>query len=570
MNPNFKFKPIQEKPKKFQFSSWQKKTLKTSLIAGGSLIILLIILIIGLLIQGQTKFDISKINLEITGPEIIQASEQITYKIKYSNQSAIALQKLKLILDFPENFNPVQEQNIFELDLLNPGQEQEIEIKGRLLGQESSEHKIKAILYYKPENFKSEFKKQAEFTTLINSSSILLLWQGPGQAADKQKIDLELSYLNKQESIFKDFQIQINLPKNFELLKSSPDPDKQESEKLIYFIGALEKDVLKKIEINGIINKESKFKAELGVLENDKLDIYAQKELTISLIQIQAGISQVINNQENYIANPGDVLEYKLVYNNPDNLLISNAIIKCKLNSEVFDLSSVKAENAVFNQEQKEIIWQNIEIAPQEQGSVAFFVKLKDKMPNQNFNDKNFTAKTVTVLEADNFKTQHELEVKINSHVDLQVKAYYNEQSVNIQNFGPIPLKAGQATTYTIHWQITNETNDLENVMVQAGLPSNIKCTGETSVSSGAVSCDDQKVIWSISELSAHTGKLAPLQEAVFQIKLIPKTENIGKPVVIINDANLSAYDTFTEQTLSDSQLYINTAVDSDDGIVGE
>ena len=577
---NFKFQPIQERPQKFNLSSWQKKILKTTLIVGSVCIIFLALLITGLLIQGQTKFDISKINLEITGPETTESSAQITYKIKYSNNSAITITNLKLVLDYPENFTAFVQKNIFEKDFLNPSEKHEIEIQGRLLGNENSKHQIKATLYYKPENFKSQFKKQADFTTLINSSSILLLWQGPNKVSEKQKIDLELSYLNKQESIFGDFQIQIILPKDFELEKSNPKPDKQESEKLIYFIGALEKDDLEKIQIQGIINQESKFRAELGVIKNNELDIYAQKEHNTSLVQIQANISQTINSQENYIANPGETLNYVLTYENPDDLLIPSANVICALTGQAFDLNSVQVKNGNFNLSTQEIAWDNIQIAPQKKASVKFSVKLKDQMPIQDFNDKNFSATTLATLETENFNTSNELEVKINSQVDLQAKAYYNEQSVDIQNSGPIPPRVGQATTYTIHWQITNGANALENVVVKAGLPANTRYTNKNHLSSGRIFYNQlsNELIWTIDNLSAHTGKLAPLEEAVFQIELIPAKERVGKFSLVLDSSFLSTQDAFTKNTLNDSQGYLDTisvskydsSVDADDGIIVE
>ena len=115
------------------------------------------------------------------------------------------------------------------------------------------------------------------------------------------------------------------------------------------------------------------------------------------------------------------------------------------------------------------------------------------------------------------------LQNKVGGAIALDAAGYYQEpgmaaiglkggtaSSTAIKNSGPYPPKINAATTYTVHWRITNYATDAQNVTVSATLQSGAMCTGETklSIPSSTLTCDPAtgQVTWQIPFIPATTG----------------------------------------------------------------
>ena len=165
-------------------------------------------------------------------------------------------------------------------------------------------------------------------------------------------------------------------------------------------------------------------------------------------------------------------------------------------------------------------------------------------------------------------KIEKVLSSKVNSKVVLQAKGYHNETSVNINNYGPIPPKVNQTTTYTIHWQITNTSNDLENVQITAVLPQGIEWQNRYVTLNKNTRLEynerTKQIVWNIDRIPAGTGFLIPAYELVFQIALKPSIIQIGTTPVLIDESSLNGKDTFTEETLESFGSAIATNLPDD------
>ena len=319
------------------------------------------------------------------------------------------------------------------------------------------------------------------------------------------------------------------------------------------------------------------FKTFIGIKKQDEFAIYNKREILIQLNNdLPIIISQIINEQIDYSARVGEILDYALVWENQTDMPIFDATITCTLQGDIFDLDTLEIENGTFDKYTKKITWNSSgisglgQIMGQSKSAVNFSIKILDQLPIAQFDDKNFFIKTLARLkDKENLDISHELVTKINSNLNLETKAYYNEQSANIVNSGPLPPKVGEKTLYTIHWQLINGANDLKDVLVSAIMPDNVQYTGKKQLSSGKLYYDTSKnmLSWEIVQLSAHTGNLVPSQEAVFQVELIPTKSQVNHYALLLNNSMLSALDTFTEKNLNSQTLSINTSLPDDPGV---
>jgi hypothetical protein len=165
-------------------------------------------------------------------------------------------------------------------------------------------------------------------------------------------------------------------------------------------------------------------------------------------------------------------------------------------------------------------------------------------------------------------KIEDKLICKINSQLDLETKAYYYEPQSGIENSGPIPPRVDRLTTYTVHWQITNSSNDLEDVRVWATLPQGISWSdryiNEVPDSELYYNERTKQVSWEIDKVPAGTGVIFSTYELIFQIGLTPSITQLGRRPVLINDSWIEAKDTFTEIVLEDTDREVNTSLPDD------
>ena len=200
----------------------------------------------------------------------------------------------------------------------------------------------------------------------------------------------------------------------------------------------------------------------------------------------------------------------------------------------------------------------------------------------RNYNDKNLKAEVSTEIGTksvpDKFavselKISNGLSCKINSEVDLKTRVYYYEPSAGIVNSGPIPPKVDSLTNYTVHWQILNGSNDLENIKINSVLPQGINWSNVyvNKVSGSQIYYNERtkEIVWQIEKIPAGVGSLLSVYELIFQISIRPSTNQIGTVPTLVNEAYLEAKDSFTGIFLKDYTNPVNTGLPDDPRISG-
>ena len=123
-------------------------------------------------------------------------------------------------------------------------------------------------------------------------------------------------------------------------------------------------------------------------------------------------------------------------------------------------------------------------------------------------------------------------------------------------------------TTYTVHWQISNVSNDLDGVRVKTVLPQGINWTNYqiNRSNKGLVSYNErtQEVVWDVGKVPACVGTTMSTYELIFQIGLTPSINQVGQTPILINASTIEGRDTFTNNNLTATTSSINTGVPDD------
>jgi len=502
---------------------------------------------------GQNSFRVRDVEIEIEGPEELKSGEEANLLIKYENHTKVVLREVELVIE------AFRERRAEKLADLKPGEPGQMEIKIPVIGTPGATETIKATLYYIPENFSSGFESRKNFDVRITASAIVASLEAPEPVISGEENEYILSFFSSREIPWENLKITLELPEGFALTGDEPDLN----------IERLEKDQVETLKFSGVLTGQPGEEKIIKIKISDIAEIQKSVLISGSALNLLAEVSGEIA--------PGNLLNYKIKYQNLNAAPYHDAKLEIKLEGEAFDLASLKSPDAVFDQSQKLLVFTPETLAPQEEGVLEFSVKIKDHLDINSFKDKNFSFLIKGKLSTrEKVEAGFENQYKISSRIDFRAGAYFNETAVNIENSGEIPPRVGSPTTYTIHWQITNGANDLENVLLEASLSSQVSWTGKTSANSGSIYYNDEtnSVVWDLGQVPAHTGSLLPVYEAVFQLQLIPDASQVGKLATLINTAILSAQDSFTEKSLSakfsalDSDLTADPGISYNQGIV--
>jgi len=599
MDENFQFKQIKqdipqnqvqdivaEKAKKPFFS--KKNIPKISVIV----IIAGIIIVMGAILWGRSSFQVSKVGLNIKAQDEISSGEEIVLTIEYQNNNRVALNDVHLTLNYPQGVFSSDGKQIFQdthsigtIGKKSGGKE---EFKVRLVGEKGESKNISAKLNYKPQNISSHFENSNSSKVEINKILISINIEASEKAVAGQPVNYLIEYENKTDDDIYDLRIKLEYPSDFQFKSAEPAP-KSQNENNLWEISALKANEKRSINLTGVLSgqeMENKvLKGAIGRIENDNFLQYSQSE---AITQISpAPILLLINIGETDTeckANAGQELSYKISFKNNTDVALRELILKAYLKDSVFNVKEIDLNNKGFFDSRNNVItWSGADVkelgllGPNQSGEVRFSVPIKKPLPIFNFNDKNFKANVIAEIQTltipakfagTELKFEKELDCKINSQLNLATKVYYYEPSPGIYNTGPIPPKVDKLTTYTVHWIVTNTSNDLDAVQIKTVLPQGISWTNYqiNKSNKGQVSYNERtkEVVWDVGRIAAGVGITMSAYELIFQIGLTPSINQVGQSPVLVNESTAEGKDLFTANNLNSITFPVDTSVPDD------
>lgn len=505
------------------------------------------------------------LKLEILGPSEAKMAEEVEYIVKYKNNGNVRLEEVRLTFEYPENSitpgNVSREEK--PLEDIYPGEERTISFKTRLIGKEDEAKVAKATLRYRPKNLSAFYESETTFTTLIKEVPLTFEFDIPSKIESGKEIRLRLNYFSNVDYPLTDLGVKIEYPSGFEFSESQP----ESLGKTDWNVGLLNLAEGGRIEIVGKIQGDvgeiKIFKAELGQWQRGEFVVLKTANKGVEIIRPLLYLLQEINGSPKYVANPGDLLHYQIVFKNIGERISENMFLMVELEGDALDFSTLKVQSGNFEASENKIVWDYTQVPelkqllPMAEGQVEFWIKVKDEFENKNPEIKN----TVSL---DGF--QEEFSTRVSSKVELSQKVYF--QNDVFPNQGPIPPRVGETTTYTVIWQVKNFNNDLKNVSVKSALPPDVRLTGkifpEDQSSKFAFDTQSREIVWEIGDLAAGKGFSGPGPTISFQIAFTPTADQRGKTAILIGESKISAEDQWTEATLEKTASAVDTTLPDD------
>ncbi len=532
----------------------------------------ILLLIISFWYYKERVFSKSILRLEILGPETVQVAEEFEYTVRYKNNSSFTLEEPRLIFEYPEySIGEEGKQRVTRLlKDIYPGDEEVVKFKARLLGKENDLKIAKTYLSYKPKNLKARYESDTTFTIKIAKVPLTLAFDLPLKLEKGRDVQFSLNYFSNLDYLLSNLELQVQYPENFKFIKAEPNPIETNE----WDISELKKAQGGRVKITGNlfeeVGKKSLFSAKIGIWQEGEFVVLKETSAEVEVIEPLLYISQQINKSSNYVAKPGEKLHYTIYFKNIGTSPFENLFLINRLDSPIFDLSTIKVDLGQAMIDNNLIVWDWRQIPElrfldvQEEGRVDFEITLKCCWsPTETTSNETFVKNKVTISQI-----SQEFQTKVNSRLEISQKGIYED--ANFGNFGPHPPIPGQTTTYTIVWQVKNYYNNVKNVKVKASLPLGVSLTGkifpESETSRLSFDSVSREIIWTIpSEVPAGAGVLTPGPSVSFQVSVSPDFSQSGKPITLVNKAIITGEDQWTEKTIQGESGPIDTTLSAPD-----
>lgn len=541
--------------------------------------------------SNQKAFAESGTVVKILGTETLDVGGEVDLEVTYKNNNRTNLKNAILTLNYPEEgFSDIKDKSgfgkikgaqiIWDLKEISTGYEGSVKISAKIT--DINANAVSAALDYDPENFNSSFSARANYIFNVKIAKVSVNLFAPKEAVAGQEIKYILTYANATAVDFSAIRIRFNYPSGFVFITSNP-PATQAPD--IWEAPGFARASSGQIEIIGILNSLSEeTKIIWAVIEQKNRDgnYVFNNEISANTTLIGSPFIavQLVNDKENYSADIGETLNYKIKIRNLSNVRQDNLILSAVLDGQAADWTSLAAENANIDRALHAITWDSkvksdlAAVDPDKEIEVEFNVKTNKRVSIPDGNSKNFTVKnTVTIKDGNTFNADGTnkviiaatFETKINSSPSLFVRGYFNDDG-RIDTAGAVPPKVGQTTAYNIHWQILNTSNRIKNTKITGVLPANVRWTGNIFPLDAKIFYDinTRTIAWEAGDIEVGTGIISPLKEVLFQVSVAPSLSDVGNYLVLVDQNSLTATDEFTLSDLTVNAEGITTRLPDD------
>ncbi len=539
------------------------------------IIIILIILILLLAIIGywtyrDNTYSKEVLRVEIFGPEKAVVGEEIEYSVRIKNNGDIRLEDPQLIFEYPGSAVPSQgnlsrvAKGIDDFDgAIQPGQEKTFQFKGKMFGQEGEIQEAKAIVSYRPKNLQAGYVSKTSHIVTIGEVPLTFEFDLPSGAGSGQELNFSLNYFSSINHPLSDLEIRMTYPATF-VLKETVPRGVSDSE---WRIPLLNKTDGGRINFKGALTGEKGetkiFSAEIGIWKGGEFIPIKEAVKQVNIIEPSLYVTQNINSSRDYIAKPGDLLRYEIIFRNVGDKSLQKMFLVTKLYSPLFDFQSIRVPEGRTQEGDNSILWDWQDVStlqflePGEEGSVEFWIQLKDKMEGIS---KPRLENEVILGQA-----RMRFVAKVHAQTELSQMAYIDDEVFGSQ--GNLPLKPEEEGTFTIIWRVKNYFNSLQDVKVRGTLPTQVNLTGGALPEALSFDSGTGEVVWTIGELQANQGVKKPFQMA-FQVKLRPSADQIGDFAELVGALTLAGKDEWTTENLTATTTPITTEIFGEEGRV--
>lgn len=517
---------------------------------------------IGSLFWSSPSFSDRDVVLTLEGPDRSTSGEEVTYLLKWENNTRLDLKEMSFRIFYPEDSvvlvdgEPTQpDSEGFTVEQLLPGESGEKEITLFLVGDKGSIKTATVNLIFKAGTLRSAFEKEVQLNTTITDLPVSLSLTAPPTIVGGQPVTYIVDARNETGDDLADLRLEMDYPEGFTVRAVTPEPDGGSTSR--WTIDELADGEGTRFTIQGTLSGvQREAKTITAVLKRRVGEQYIDFVRTDSVTLLSSPLLSVlmtVNDSRDYVAHPGDRLEYKFLYSNNSNQNLIGLNMAVQLDGQMFELDKLEVRDGFFDQGLNTVRFSAsgvpdfASLAPGKSGTVRFTVPLRPAFTGGGTGSffvkssaRLSTPNAPTGVEGSEVFAQDVLTTKIATQPSLT-------QTVTVSG-GASPLQVGQDTSFSVDWRIANPGNELRDATVTVVLPPGISYDGHESGGETTYDSNSGRVTWAVGTVPFGVGAGLQAVSSRFQISVRPSSNQAGGVIDILRNAVLSGTDAFTGQ----------------------
>ncbi len=541
---------------------------------------------------GGNSVSNANIDLRVTGNSFAAGGEELPLQIDVVNKNATSLELADLFVEYDKGGDATsgaaRTRNLYSLKSIGAGKTVSKNIFVTLYGEEGGTKSVDLTLQYRIQGSNAIFIKKSSFPVTISSAPVALSVDAPETVTPNQNLKYTVKVVSNAKTPVVGMLLKISYPSGFKFSSATPSPTALDN---TWFLGDMAPGAERSVEINGTVygqdGEDRAFNISVGAASaGDKSKIglvYNSRQQVVSLVKPFLAANILINgsSEESVPVPSGGTVNVSVLWQNNMPTQVTDAEIRVSLAGNAFDPASVESTNGFYDSSTNTIVWNKTtspalgSIEPSDRGTVDFSFKVVPL-----FSGSSSILSKPTISFAVSIKGKQSAEggsvaqltasetkkAVVSSDLGFSTQALY--ASGPFSNTGPVPPQAGEPTTYTVTWTVTNSANALANGAASAILPTYVDWVGTTTPASEKISYDDttRTIRWNIGQVPPGAGSSAAARSVSFQVRITPSTSQVGSTPKLVLETAVTARDTFTGETLSTSRPAISTRLDNDPG----
>lgn len=523
-----------------------------------------------------------KILLSLDLPPFIDSGDSVDLALNIKNGNAVALDSVVLFAEIksPIGFGSTKKHTI-KIGSMLPGESVNQVVPVTILGEQGSQRKINLLMQYRVAGSTSFFEKSFEESITLRSSPIEIAIKSREEAVSGQIHDIDVSVRSLSKEVMSNVSLYAEYPPGFQFVGSATDSTNGN----LWSLGDIEPSGEKLISLSGIFNgQEGEAKTirffitagdEVTNPSEDALSSYIGRFLLVEpsiVTEIHLGGS----TNETIVVSDDATLSGELRWGNLSGQKMKNVKILLSMTGDTLVSESVISEGTYILKD-RTIIWNSENtpklaiVDPGSQGSLKFSFGFKYQN-NQSFKGDPEIRLAVRVQAIDPSGNLRQLEnsdsMVVKGSTSVRTIATSLHKTGPFLNFGPIPPRVDEATSYTVGWRLVNTVSDVSDTKVTTTLPFQVEWLSAQNVSIGKISYNPvtRQIIWDVGRVDKGASLSAQSPEAYFQVAVTPTLGQLGKVVNLTGPVELSAKDNFTDSMVKSSRGPSSTALSNESG----
>ncbi len=519
---------------------------------------------------GSNIVSSNNVGISVLGPVSVGGGETLPIEISITNQNNTALESADLLIEYPEGTRDALDLNAplkryrEAIGSVSKGQLVVKKVSAVLFGEENEVKDIDISVEYRVAGSNVILSKKRRYNVVISSSPVSVTVVSVKEINSNQEISINVDVVSNSTALIQKLALSASYPFGFSFTSSEPTASWGGS---FWQLGDLRPGGKKRVVIKGKIagqeGDDRTFQFTVGTESPKNENVLGINFLTvpqkITVRRPFVGIDLALDGDsasDPYIAKVGKTVRVDISVINNLATKITDVKISATPSGDILDLSTVSAGGGFFRASDNTILWdqtlRNVlgVINPGESALVGFsFATLPGERLLSQLNREINLAVTVNGKSlnesgvSQNVSYSVSKKVKVASAIGFSGRSLY--YSGSFKNYGPIPPKVGEETSYTVVWSLTNSLNDVGNVKISAVLPSYVKWLGAVSPSDEQITYNPVggQVIWEAGDLKAGTGFSESPKEVSFQVAIVPGLSQVGISPELVSSATVTGED---------------------------